>query len=292
MATAPAADARFIACLAQTLKWEGGYSNDKYDPGGATMKGIIQREYDAYRKRAGLPKQSVRYISDAEVQFIYFNSYWDEVRADELPAGVDEVVFDFGVNSGTVTAIKGLQRCLGVGVDGQIGQETLHAVEAADPDALVQKMMDYRRSYLKALKTFWRFGKGWMTRCDGIEKDALAAAGAHPMAFMQIPDAAPHADPEMQSATQGRAWENPPEKTSDTAGGQSAIAAGAGGSVTTVLAVTHAGQASYVAGQGFDWGLFLWNLATSPELIGGAVIMAAAAIAWSERKWLLRTQAA
>jgi len=48
MTNAPSsAEARFRACLDQTFKWEGGYSNDKYDPGGATMHGIIQREYDA-----------------------------------------------------------------------------------------------------------------------------------------------------------------------------------------------------------------------------------------------------
>lgn len=291
MATAPAADARFIACLAQTLKWEGGYSNDKYDPGGATMKGIIQREYDAYRKRAGKPKQSVRNITDEEVEYIYFNSYWDEVRADELPAGVDEVVFDFGVNSGTVTSIKGLQRCLGVAVDGQIGQETLHAVEAADPDALVQKIMDYRRSYLRSLKTFWRFGKGWMTRCDGIEKDALAAAGVHPIALVQIPEVQPHADPDVQSAAQGRAWENPPSSTAATPEGRTAIGVGAGGTVTTALAVTHACQQSYVPGQGIDWGTLFWNLATSPELVAGAVGIVAAGIIWSQRKWLLHTEA-
>ena len=40
---------RFLACLPFTLKEEGGYSNDAHDPGGKTMEGIIQREYDRYR---------------------------------------------------------------------------------------------------------------------------------------------------------------------------------------------------------------------------------------------------
>ena len=42
----------FERCLAITLKWEGGYSNHPDDPGGPTMRGIIQREYDAWRKKA------------------------------------------------------------------------------------------------------------------------------------------------------------------------------------------------------------------------------------------------
>ena len=43
----------FEHCLAITLKWEGGYSNHPDDPGGPTMRGIIQREYDAWRTRQG-----------------------------------------------------------------------------------------------------------------------------------------------------------------------------------------------------------------------------------------------
>ena len=39
----------FQACLAFTLKYEGGRSNDPHDPGGPTMEGVTQATYDAYR---------------------------------------------------------------------------------------------------------------------------------------------------------------------------------------------------------------------------------------------------
>ena len=130
--TAPATDGRFLACLKETLKWEGGYSNDKYDTGGATMHGIIQREYDSYRARHDLPKRSVRLIEPAEEQDIYLHSYWDEVRADELPRGVDLAVFDYGVNSGPQRAVKSMQRALGVAADGR-GRIRRSGVQATSP---------------------------------------------------------------------------------------------------------------------------------------------------------------
>ena len=118
---------RFDTCLAETLKWEGGWSNHPRDPGGPTMRGIIQRVYDGWRDNHGLPRRSVREIADHELRDIYRRSYWDQVRGDELPPGVDLAVFDFAVNSGPARAAKYLQRVLGVKVDGHIGPATHHS---------------------------------------------------------------------------------------------------------------------------------------------------------------------
>jgi lysozyme family protein len=79
----------FERCLAITLKWEGGYSNHPDDPGGPTMRGIIQREYDAWRKKHDMRLRPVRQIDEDEVQAIYRNEYWDAMGCDELPAGFD-----------------------------------------------------------------------------------------------------------------------------------------------------------------------------------------------------------
>lgn len=40
--------------LSRALVHEGGFSNHSADPGGATMKGVTQRVYDAYRHRRHL----------------------------------------------------------------------------------------------------------------------------------------------------------------------------------------------------------------------------------------------
>jgi lysozyme family protein len=170
------------------------------------MKGIIQKEYDAYRRKRGLQTQTVRNISEDELRDIYRSSYWMPVRADELPPGLDLATNDFGINSGPVTAIRKLQQCLGIVADGHMGTQTIDAVhQSGDVHGLIAKYMDARRAYLRSLSTFQYFGRGWMSRCDGIEHAAMASAG-NIIAFVPPADLPkPNPDPDLQAASQGRA---------------------------------------------------------------------------------------
>lgn len=152
------------------LAHEGGYVNHPKDPGGATNKGVTQGTYDSHRRRKGLPKRSVRQITEAEVQEIYRTQYWDKVAGDELPAGVDYAVFDFAVNSGPSRAVKVLQRIVGAAVDGIIGDETISktcAAAAADEEALIVEYCNRRLAFMKSLRTWSTFGKGWSRRVMG-----------------------------------------------------------------------------------------------------------------------------
>lgn len=200
---------RFKACLAETLKWEGGWSNHPKDPGGATMKGVIQRVYDAWREKNGKPRQSVRNITDDEVEAIYRENYWRLVRGDELPPGVDLAVFDFGVNSGPSRSIRYLQTVLKVKADGIIGPITIKAATDADSLETVKALMAARRKFLNQIPYKQYFIKGWMRRCDGVEQACIEACG------LPIKDAplAPIADPDVQSETQGKA-DHEPQPTS------------------------------------------------------------------------------
>ena len=101
--------ANFDKSLALVLVHEGGYVNHPKDPGGATNRGVTQAVYDAYRKTRGKAGQSVKFITDEEVNAIYKFQYWDRVQGDLLPAGLDYAVFDFAVNSGVGRASKYLQ---------------------------------------------------------------------------------------------------------------------------------------------------------------------------------------
>jgi lysozyme family protein len=218
----------FETCLAETLKWEGGWSNHKDDPGGPTMRGVIQRVYDAWRKRNGLPRRSVRQIEEHELQAIYRENYWQLVRGDELPSGVDLCVFDYGVNSGPSRSISHLQEVLGVKVDGNMGPVTLDAVNAADPVEIVNKLCARRRKFLRQIKTYHVFGKGWERRVDGVEQVACA------MCDLPIKDTpiVPIADADAQSETQGRATD-PKEPMSP--GTKMAIAGAASGGTGAVV---------------------------------------------------------
>lgn len=163
----------FAPALAAVLRHEGGYSNHPDDPGGPTMKGVIQRVYDAWRQGRGLAPRPVREIEDAELKAIYRRQYWDAVRADELPAGIDYVVFDGAVNSGPAQSAKWLQRALGLPADGQVGAVTIEAARAAaeaGPTGLVDDICDRRLAMLKALTTWPVFGRGWGRRVAEVRK--------------------------------------------------------------------------------------------------------------------------
>ncbi|PBC02747.1 glycoside hydrolase family 108 protein [Mesorhizobium sp. WSM3860] len=155
--------------LARVLAHEGGYSNHPADPGGATMKGITQRIYDAYRRSKGLALRSVKGIMGQELFEIYDRQYWDAVKGDQLPAGVDYVVFDGAVNSGPKQSIIRLQRALGPlyqgRLDGVLGLGTIAAVQACNNhDALIDRICDLRLAFLQHLKTWPVFGPGWSSR--------------------------------------------------------------------------------------------------------------------------------
>jgi lysozyme family protein len=165
---------QFITCLPFTLTEEGGNSNDPHDPGGRTHKGIIQREYDKYRQGKGLPLQSDYLMSDAEVQEIYWTSYWLP-HCPSLAPGIDLSFFDNCVNEGPLRAISLLQRALGITADGQWGPQTESALERviSIEDAIVQ-YSHQRAQFYQGLRTFQYFGKGWLARVSYIEKASLA----------------------------------------------------------------------------------------------------------------------
>ena len=165
---------RFDECLPLVLKHEGGYVNHPKDPGGATNKGVTQRTYDAWQARNNKPKRSVKQIQDAEVAAIYRAQYWDKVQADDLPAGLDYAVFDFAVNSGPSRAAKFLQRIVGVHDDGIIGMQTLDAVSKFEVSSIIRKLCDNRLAWLKRLKTFSTFGRGWTRRVEEVKGAALS----------------------------------------------------------------------------------------------------------------------
>lgn len=192
---------RFDICLKHTLEWEGHWSNHPKDKGGPTMRGIIQRVYDGYRERRGLPKQTVRLISEDELREIYRVNYWQAIRGDELPPGLDLVTFDFAVNSGPARSARALQKALKINADGSVGPATLSACAGCDHAATIKAIMKERKKFLKGLKDYRYFGKGWMRRVAGIEPAALAMVGVMPTSVPTVP----LADADAQSASQARA---------------------------------------------------------------------------------------
>jgi len=112
-----------------------------------------------------------------DVAPIYKKGYWDKMKGDDLPSGLDLCVFDFGVNAGPGRAAKFLQKMIGTTVDGGIGPMTLAKVnEYVDSNGLEETIKQYqlaRQEYYEGLSTFATFGKGWTRRVEETTKLAL-----------------------------------------------------------------------------------------------------------------------
>lgn len=151
------------------LKHEGGFVNHPVDPGGMTNLGVTKLVWENW---VGHPvdEQTMRGLTPEMVAPLYKKRYWDAVRGDDLPSGVDLVVFDCAVNSGVGRASRFLQQVVGVTDDGKIGPGTIQAVLSKDPKELVDAFCDKRQAFLESLPTFGTFGKGWSRRVAEVRE--------------------------------------------------------------------------------------------------------------------------
>lgn len=182
--------ANFPDALARVLDFEGGFVNDPHDPGGATNKGITIAVFRKWVKRNGTV-EDLKNISPQDVAKVYRKHYWDAVRADDLPHGVDFAVFDYAVNSGPTRAAKALQAACNVTQDGIIGHVTLAALSHIDPKEIVQRVCNARLAFLRTLKTWERYKGGWQRRVLDVRVEASAMALRKPVAPKEPAQATP-----------------------------------------------------------------------------------------------------
>ena len=144
--------ANFERCLSETLKHEGGWADHPSDPGGATMKGVTIATFAKFKGRS-VSKAELRAISNDDLYAIYRRDFWNAIRGDDLPIGLDLVAFDAAVNSGPRRGARWLQAALGANADGVIGPQTLALSRAADPRAAIDRACDMRMQFLRRLNT-------------------------------------------------------------------------------------------------------------------------------------------
>jgi lysozyme family protein len=169
----------FDRCFVELLKHEGGYSNHPQDKGGRTNLGVTQRVYEDW---VGHPvtEKIMRGLTPQHVRALYKAKYWDVVKGDDLPAGVDLCVFDFAVNAGPNRAARYLQLMVGASADGRVGPNTLRQLQqyvaAHKLPHAVNRYQDLREAYYRKLKTFPTFGRGWLRRNAEVRQVALRMA--------------------------------------------------------------------------------------------------------------------
>lgn len=174
----PAAAQRFNACVALVLQDEGGNDDDPDDPGGRTSRGITQEDWNSWlQTHPSLPADVFNAPQD-QIMAIYRAKYWDKLSCDDLPAGVDYVVFDYGVLSGIRQSAKILQSYVGAAVDGDIGPQTTAAAASANAPLVINQISDERITYMEQSKVWWKYGKGWTSRVQRVRAAATAMASA------------------------------------------------------------------------------------------------------------------
>jgi lysozyme family protein len=174
----------YETCLPLLLAHEGGYTNHPSDPGGPTNFGITIHDYRKYVK-PDATAADVRAMTLDDAKAIYRNKYWDAQRCDELPAGVDYVIFDYGVNSGIGRSGKVLRRVLKLPDNSsEIADAVIAAARAIDPKILIVAICAERLRFLQSLKTWPVFGAGWSRRVVEVKSAALAMADSSSTQFI------------------------------------------------------------------------------------------------------------
>ena len=157
------------------LESEGGFTDDPLDNGnklpdgrlGCTNLGITQAVWEQHVKRQ-VTHEEMKALTPDDVNPLYKKQYWDSVRGDDLPLGIDYLVFDMAVNSGPGRAVMTLQKCVGAKPDGVIGPATLSAVSNANLDKLIDDYTAARLEFMKSLPSWGRFGVGWERRVKEV----------------------------------------------------------------------------------------------------------------------------
>jgi lysozyme family protein len=164
------------------LQAEGGFVNDPADQGGATNKGIT---YSTWKIIFGDTWNRFMAMSDADWQQIFVSLFWDGIKADQIQ---NQAIADFLVDwywgsgiyavgkdyYGTAYGVQPVLNSLGaqIAVDGQIGPQTLAAINAADSTALLDALRQNRSDFYNAIAQHNpsqnRFLVGWMNRLDSL----------------------------------------------------------------------------------------------------------------------------
>ena len=166
----------FERSLAFVIKHEGGYVHHPRDPGGRTNLGVTQATYERWVGRS-VDEAEMKALTTDDVAPIYRAEYWNRVRGDALPLGVEYALFDFAVNSGVRRAVRTVQRVVGVHDDGAIGPFTVGAIKATDPAELIEDLCNARMIFLRDLPHWDTFGRGWTRRVNEVEETAKSMIG-------------------------------------------------------------------------------------------------------------------
>ena len=146
---------KFNTFFDRLIGHEGKYVNNPEDPGGETNWGISKRAY---------PHLDIKNLTREHAKQIYWTDFWKVINGDSINDGVAFQLFDFAVNSGIQTAIRHLQRAVGVADDGYWGPISQNALDKMTETDVIMLLTAERLDYMTRLKNWANAGKGWARR--------------------------------------------------------------------------------------------------------------------------------
>lgn len=174
-------DARFVAAFNFVLQNEGGFSNFRADPGGATKYGISLKFLKAYFENGTMwadvnndgviNDQDIMLIDLDIAQKIYFLEFW------RLPSTIKNNIiatkfFDMCVNMGQYRAISVIQNACGIAPTGKWSEELEKTINSKNPQELLKKIVacciDFYEKLASQNPKLQLFLKGWINRANRI----------------------------------------------------------------------------------------------------------------------------
>lgn len=157
----------FNKAIDRVLLSEGGYSDDQNDPGNWTggKIGVGELRGTKYGIAANTyPELDIKNLSIDDCKALYKRDFWDVIEGDNLPDAIAYAAIDFAINSGCQTAIRYLQKALGVADDGRVGPVTIDALKNQPISSIAMTYLALRLEFMTKLKNWPHAGKGWARR--------------------------------------------------------------------------------------------------------------------------------
>lgn len=161
---------------------EGGFNDDPRDNGnklpdgrpGSTMLGVTQYNWEAWSGHQ-VTHEQMKKLKPEDVKPFYKKKFWDACRCNDLPEGIDYLVFDFAVNAGVGRSAKTLQSAVGATPDGSIGPLTLAAVAKQSETELIDNFSAAKVDFYVGLNNP-TYEDGWLNRVKHVRTAALGMA--------------------------------------------------------------------------------------------------------------------
>lgn len=157
----------FEKAFARLIGHEGGYSNDRNDPGnwtgGKVGKGVLKGTKYGIAANT-YPNLDIKNLTLEQAKAIYKKDWWDKLGAEQLHPAIVYQLWDFAVNAGKSRAVKELQQVAGVIDDGILGAKTIAAVKALPVTDVLILLTAERLRFYTSLTTWGTYGKGWTNR--------------------------------------------------------------------------------------------------------------------------------